>query len=59
MDKLKSGMCKWPVGDPKNDDFHFCGEPSGYDHAYCDQHMAAAHAQTRGHPANRSKKQNA
>ena len=23
---LKLNTCRWPIGDPKDDDFHFCGE---------------------------------
>jgi GcrA cell cycle regulator len=25
---IKNNMCKWPVGDPAKDDFHFCGQPT-------------------------------
>ena len=30
--------CKWPIGDPKSDDFSFCGRPA--DGRYCAAHEA-------------------
>lgn len=39
---LKSGMCKWPIGDPLSDDFHFCGRPSDGNHPYCAYHTKMA-----------------
>jgi len=56
MNKLKGNMCRWPIGDPKDDDFHFCGSPSELDRSYCEEHTEMAHAQTRGHVNNRTKK---
>jgi len=55
MNELKSNMCKWPVGDPKEDDFHFCGENCAYESPYCAEHSEMAYAKTRGHPGRRSK----
>jgi GcrA cell cycle regulator len=43
MNDLKTGMCRWPIGDPKDEDFHFCGKPSDTGSIYCDEHMDAAH----------------
>jgi len=40
---LKDGMCKWPIGDPQHDDFHFCGRPSVEHRPYCEGHRAAAY----------------
>ena len=37
---LTERMCKWPVGDPKHQDFHFCGKPSL---PYCAEHAAVAY----------------
>jgi len=46
---LKDGMCKWPIGDPQDDDFHFCGRPSVEHRSYCGGHCAAAYRpNTRG-----------
>ena len=40
---LKSGMCKWPIGDPSSDDFHFCGRPGEPGKPYCEHHMKLAY----------------
>lgn len=38
-----SKTCMWPVGDPKQADFHFCGAPAEPGRPYCSQHCAAAY----------------
>jgi len=35
--------CQWPVGDPKQPDFHFCGQPSEIGRPYCAAHCAIAY----------------
>jgi GcrA cell cycle regulator len=40
---LTERMCKWPVGDPKHADFHFCGKPSSQGMPYCAEHSALAY----------------
>ena len=35
---LESGMCKFPIGDPFDADFGFCGEPQGDRQPYCEHH---------------------
>ena len=35
--------CKWPIGDPKTPDFHFCGEPAHPGRPYCSSHCAQAY----------------
>ena len=35
--------CLWPVGDPKQPDFHFCGQPSETGRPYCADHCAVAY----------------
>jgi GcrA cell cycle regulator len=35
--------CLWPIGDPGQPDFHFCGEPSMPGKPYCDSHCARAY----------------
>ncbi len=42
--------CQWPIGDPRNNDFHFCGEPAHPGKPYCLSHCAAAY--TRGGSGN-------
>lgn len=35
-----SGRCVWPEGDPRDDDFHFCGERvAGPGMPYCVEHL--------------------
>jgi len=38
---LGAGMCKWPIGDPRADDFTFCGRRAT-DGVYCPSHNTAA-----------------
>ncbi|MEL7029708.1 MAG: GcrA family cell cycle regulator [Pseudomonadota bacterium] len=40
---LKSQMCKWPVGDPTHEDFHFCGQPALAGKPYCAYHARLAY----------------
>ncbi len=35
--------CLWPIGDPGEPGFHFCGEPSVPGKPYCDSHCAKAY----------------
>ena len=41
---LQTGMCKWPIGDPKQSDFRFCGHPQHEGKPYCTAHCAVAYA---------------
>jgi len=36
--ELESGDCRWPVGDPRHDGFHFCGAPQMLGRPYCVAH---------------------
>lgn len=38
---LGAHMCKWPIGDPRADDFTFCGRRAT-DGVYCPSHISAA-----------------
>lgn len=40
---LRENMCRWPLGDPSQDDFRFCGGRSTPGHAYCPHHSAIAY----------------
>lgn len=40
-------QCKWPVGDPKDPDFHFCGCAAQPGMPYCAEHAAIAYQPTR------------
>jgi GcrA cell cycle regulator len=38
-----SRACMWPVGDPKQPGFHFCGAPAEPSRPYCAQHCSVAY----------------
>jgi len=38
-----SKTCSWPMGDPKQPGFHFCGEPAEIGKPYCNQHCHVAY----------------
>lgn len=40
---LNDSMCKWPIGDPGADDFHFCGHKNYNDLPYCEYHSRVAY----------------
>jgi GcrA cell cycle regulator len=43
MQTLTMLTCRWPQGDPKSPDFHFCGRrKTRGDGPYCDHHQAIA-----------------
>ncbi len=39
---LTERTCKWPIGDPTEESFHFCGLPSAAGKPYCEHHVAVA-----------------
>lgn len=43
LQDLTLDMCHWPVGDPKDDDFHFCGKKVIDGKPYCPLHCAFAY----------------
>jgi GcrA cell cycle regulator len=40
---LKENMCHWPVGDPMEEGFHFCGRRKSFGIPYCEHHAAIAY----------------
>lgn len=40
--ELTGRSCRCPSGDPKNDDFRFCGADTGFRGSYCDVHAVRA-----------------
>ncbi len=40
---LDNHTCRWPLGDPKDQDFHFCGRKVKTGQTYCDEHSAIAY----------------
>lgn len=43
LTELTERTCKWPVGDPLKDDFHFCGNDSPDSSPYCNYHQKMAY----------------
>ncbi len=40
---LDANMCRWPNGDPKSEEFSFCGHTTVAGLPYCDTHCRAAY----------------
>lgn len=40
--ELTERTCKWPIGDPAEEEFYFCGLPSIPGKPYCEHHVAVA-----------------
>ena len=40
---LTDRICKWPIGDPRHPDFHFCGRASAEGLPYCTDHARRAY----------------
>lgn len=40
---LTEQTCKWPIGDPGHEDFHFCGNDSLESGPYCEYHAGVAY----------------
>lgn len=38
MADLEHCDCKWPIGDPRHADFHFCGAKQALGRPYCQEH---------------------
>jgi GcrA cell cycle regulator len=43
LHELDSHTCRWPIGDPKDDRFCFCGNKVRAGQTYCDEHAAIAY----------------
>ena len=41
--KLDNHTCRWPQGDPRDDDFCFCGKRVKMGQTYCEEHSAIAY----------------
>ena len=40
---LKTSTCRWPIGEPTDEDFHFCGKPTVTGKPYCADHCQIAY----------------
>ncbi|MCL1902295.1 MAG: GcrA family cell cycle regulator [Alphaproteobacteria bacterium] len=43
MAALKPDQCRWPIGDPDSEKFHFCGAPVFVGKPYCYEHCKMAY----------------
>ncbi len=57
METLKEKHCKWPIGDPSEDDFHYCGHNRHGDGVYCEFHTAKAYQPARRSARKKAQKQ--
>jgi GcrA cell cycle regulator len=51
VDTLERNDCRWPIGDPRHDDFHFCGAQTLAGSPYCDLHLQMAFQPARARDA--------
>jgi GcrA cell cycle regulator len=40
MSNIEAGECRWPIGDPRQDGFHFCGAQQVLGKPYCQAHCS-------------------
>ena len=40
---INDRMCRWPIGDPSADEFHFCGRNPKQGSPYCEAHARKAY----------------
>ena len=45
---LDNHTCRWPIGDPKDENFHFCGRKIKIGQTYCEEHAAVAYVKATG-----------
>lgn len=38
--EIRNGLCRWPLGDPREEDFGYCGAATHNDRVYCPEHTA-------------------
>lgn len=43
LTNLDNHTCRWPIGDPKDENFHFCGKKVKLGQTYCEEHAAIAY----------------
>lgn len=46
---LTSGMCNFPIGDPADSGFHYCGHKKRVGSSYCEPHHAKCYVPFRSH----------
>jgi len=46
---INDRMCRWPIGDPSETDFHFCGRKPKVGSPYCEAHARKAYQPQQAH----------
>ena len=46
---INDRMCRWPIGDPSENEFHFCGRNPKSGSPYCEAHARTAYQDTPEH----------
>ena len=46
LTELDNHTCRWPIGDPKDENFHFCCRKVRIGQTYCDEHSLIAYVKT-------------
>ena len=46
LNPVTDRLCQWPIGNPGEAGFYFCGQPAETNRPYCDQHCSMAYRQT-------------
>ena len=41
--EIKDGLCRWPIGEPENSNFKFCGRTTNEGFVYCQTHHKVAY----------------
>ncbi len=54
--ELTGKTCKWPIGDPKEKGFHFCGDPITDGYSYCLPHAVVGYSGFKGMPTKAQKR---
>ncbi len=55
MADLEANDCRWPIGDPRQSDFHFCGAQKMLGRPYCTHHWQMSYEPSKARPAQGSK----
>jgi GcrA cell cycle regulator len=54
---LEPDDCRWPIGEPRSPDFHFCGKPHAAGRPYCEHHWSMAFQPARPRHSQRAQAQ--
>lgn len=46
--ELEANECRWPLGDPRQEGFHFCGAQQVLGRPYCIQHWQLSFVPSKG-----------